>query len=304
MFITINPLNAQEAYRDGSNRTDMQNYGVNKHWTINEKNMNHVLNTPKVDASTKVYDYAGIISDEEEAQMKNLIAEYIETTKMDMVFVTINMPYSNDEDNEDYAADFYDYNDFGLELEKYSGILLLRNAYSIDPYFDIYMFGNAQLYYVGSRSDYILDNIFVYFPNGQYMEGFKSFVSDCTAFYRQGVAPEMVNYYVDDDGYLHKDKGKFESPYGVMAIVGGLISWISVTVMKKKNNMVKAATNASDYFDKQTVKYNAKEDNFIRTVTTHHYISHDSGGSGGGGGFSSSSGSSGGGHSSGGGRHG
>ena len=66
---------------------------------------------------------------------------------MEMVFVSIDMPYNYDSKNEEFAADFYDYNDFGLNFDKYNGILLLRNNYSSDRYYDIYTFGDAQLYF-------------------------------------------------------------------------------------------------------------------------------------------------------------
>jgi hypothetical protein len=79
---------------------------------------------------------------------------------MDMVFVSINLPYTIDKQNEEFAADFYDYNDFGINFESYSGVLLLRNTYEQDPYFNVYMFGKAQLYYSFARSESMLDNMY------------------------------------------------------------------------------------------------------------------------------------------------
>ena len=300
LLFSIN-VYASEAYKDGSNRKELNNYGVNKHWTINSDNLDNVLSTPKVDASKKVYDYANILSDEEESEIKSLIGNYIEHTNMDMVFVTINMPYSNDEQNEVYAADFYDYNDFGLNLEKSSGVLLLRNAYDTDPYYNIYMFGNSQLYYVGNRVEETLDYIYPYFHGGNYLTGFKMFVEDFTNFYDEGVA--LKDYYVDDDGYLQKDKGAFKLPYFASAVVGAIANLIAIPIMVKKNKMVSVAKEASTYMDRTSINYKTKTDQFITSNTIRHVVSRDSS-SGGGGGFSSSSGSSGGGHSSGGGRHG
>ena len=63
--------------------------------------------------------------------------------------------------------------------------------------------------------------------------------------------------------------------------------------------MIRKATSASAYLNKDSVNYTQHVDQFINSHTTHYTVSSSSGG---GGGFSS--GSSGGGHSSGGGRHG
>ena len=75
-----------------------------------------------------------------------------------------------------------------------------------------------------------------------------------------------------------------------------------MSIMVKKNKMVAKATKATEYLDRQSIKYTEKHDDFITSHVSSYRISSSSGGSGGG--FSSSGGSSGGGHSSGGGRHG
>ena len=49
---------------------------------------------------------------------------------MEIIILIDDLPYTSDSENEDYASDFYDYNDFGLDLDKnYSGVLLFRNTY-------------------------------------------------------------------------------------------------------------------------------------------------------------------------------
>ena len=103
------------------NRTE-DDLGVNKKWVIDENNIDNVYATPRVDASEKIYDYAEILSTSEESQLYNSITSYIETSNMDMVILTVDLPYS-DGQIEDYAADFYDYNDFGIDFDLYSGIV-------------------------------------------------------------------------------------------------------------------------------------------------------------------------------------
>lgn len=300
LLFSINIYAQEVKYNDGSARSDMENYGVHKHWNITEQNKPNVMRTPYVDSSLKIYDYANILSDEEEKELKPLIDKYIEETGMDMVFVSIDMPYYNDHDNEDYAADFYDYNDFGLNDSHYSGVLLLRNAYEQDPYFNVYTFGEGQLYYDYDRCEMMLDHIYPYFKQKEYNEGIKLFIDDFTSYYHLGKA--LPDYYVDEDGFIHIDKGAFKPAYGVASASGGIITLIVLSIMVKKNKMIKKAQNAADYEDKSKTNFKKKTDLFVSTFTTRHRLSSDS--SGGGGGHSSSFGSSGGGHGGGGGRHG
>ena len=89
---------------------------------------------------------------------------------------------------------------------------------------------------------------------------------------------------------------------GVIAIKVAL-NFILWYVLINKNKMVKKATKASEYLNKNSIQFTRKEDVFLREHTTTRIIS-DSSSSGGGRSHSSSRGSSGGGHSSGGGRHG
>lgn len=280
-------------------RTELDNYGVHKKWKVTSANKSNVLNTPLVDASEKIYDFADILSDEEEVYFKNKIDSFTEKSEMDLVILTVDFSYSNEQENEDYAADFYDYNDFGIDFDKYSGILLLRNANSIDPYYDMYMFGNAQLYYT-SRADNILDSIYYNFKSGNYVTGLNTFFSKLDTFYADGIPYEMNDYYINDTGHLTK---KYTFPWFVALLVSGIGTAIIIGILVNKNKMIRKKTQASDYLAKDSVKYSIRQDLLIGSHTTHYTISSSSGGSGGGG-FSSSTGSSGGGHSSGGGRHG
>lgn len=294
LLLTITNVYAKEVETKDRNNED--NLGVNKKWKITDKNRNNVLNTPLVDANEKIYDFSDVLSDDEEKELKEKIDKFISKTHMDMVIVIPNFSYSYDKMNEDYAADFYDYNDFGIDYEKYSGVLLLRNTYESDPYYDIYTFGDAQLYFSFKRLDTTLDLIYYDLHNKEYVEGFTTFIEQMSSYYDLGIPSEMKSYTVDDMGYLHKI---YTIPWFICILVSSGITLIVILIMVSKNKMVKKATQASEYMDKDTLQITKREQMLIGTHTTSHVI--DSGGSGGG---FHSGGSSGGGHSSGGGRHG
>lgn len=302
LIILLFPLN-YKASTETKDRNELENYGVNKHWQITEKNKQNVLNTKSVNAEEKIYDYSDILTEDEEIEIKNKIDKFIEHTNMDMVFVSINLPYTSDHQNEDFAADFYDYNDFGLNFNSYSGVLLLRNTYEQDPYFNVYMFGKAQLYYTFNRAEAMLDNIYPYFRNHEYSKGLNIFIDNYTSFYDQGIPNEMNNYYVDKNSILHKKPRKYKTPWTSIIIYDIFLTVIVTIILIHKNKMVKRKLVTIDYVDKNGVNFTRRENNKIREYVTH--VTHDTSSySGGGGGFSSSIGSSGGGHTSGGGRHG
>ena len=296
LLILLLPLNIF-ASTNTSNREELSNLGVNKHWKITAKNRDNVLNTYLVDAKEKIYDFSNILTDSEEDAISKKIYNFIEKYNTDLVFLTINLPYNNDKVNEDYAADFYDYNDFGINFTNYSGILLLRNTYEIDPYYNIYMFGDSQLYIDYYRSEYILDDIYEDFHSKNYIDGLNKYLDLLESYYESGIPSSRSDYYVNKDGYLIKN---YHMPIKLIIILSLIIDSIIIIVLINKNKMVKKKLYMDQYMDRTKFKITKKEDNFIRSRTTSYTESSSSSS----GGSHSSSGSSGGGHSSGGGRHG
>ena len=278
-------------------RTEENNYGINKKWKIDQKNIGFALDTPFVDASEKIYDFSDIFTEEEEKKLLEEITTYINKYQMDIVVLTYNLPYTNDTENENFATDFYDFNDFGIDFSSYSGVLLFRNTYNIDPYYDMYSFGEAQLYYDSDRMSNILDTLYNNIHNANYMNAMEQWFSELTFYHNMG---KIEGYYVDENSYLRKN---FNPYIGVNLLITLILTSIFVVTNVKKNKMVMLATDASTYLNKSTFKLLEERDTLVNSVTT-SWTESDHTHSSGGGGIHSSSGHSGGGHSSGGGRHG
>lgn len=282
-------------------RKDLNNYGVNKKWNIDESNKWNVLRTPLVNSSEKIYDFANILTEEEKKNLKNKIDEFIKEYNTDLVILTDSFNYISDVENEDYAADFYDYNDFGIDFEKYSGILFLRNANPDNPYYDIYTFGYAQLYFDDHRYNELLDDIYYDISGKNYESGFNMLLSYINKYYKNGKPSYMANNYdIDENGYIIK---KYNINLTPKLAISGVVTFIIILILVKKNKMVKKATAAGDYFVHEKFNITKSSDLYVTSHVTSYTVSSSSGGSGGGGSHSHS-GSSGGGHSSGGGRHG
>jgi len=296
LLIPIN-VKAVETY----DRTTLDNYGVNKKWNITSSNVNNVLNTYKVNSNEKIYDFSNVLTDEEESLLREMINEFIEKHNTDLVIFIDDLNKYSELDNENYAVDFYDYNDFGLNFDRYSGILLWRNASDIPnyKYYDIYTFGDAQLYFNQYRYDDILDTIYNDISSGNYLIGFSKFINMVDDYYDKGIPSNMKGYKVNENGYLYE---VYTIPWTPVLIISAIVTIIIMVILIKKNKMVSKVIHANDYLDKHSINYRNRKDNFITSHTRSYTTSSSSGGSSGG--FSSRGGSSGGGHSRGGGRRG
>lgn len=306
MYINVN------ASTNTYDRETLPNYGVNKNWNINSSNINEVLNTYAVNASEKIYDFGEILTAQEEKELMKTIDAFIRRYRTDIIILTDDLRYMSDYENEEFAANFYDYNDFGIDFNN-SGILLFRNTYASDPYYNIYAFGDAQLYMSYDRMEATLDHIYDYIHNKNYLAGFTKFVNDVSLYYGQGIPKTMKDYEVNQSGYLKK---KFNIPWFEVSASALIVTIIIMFIMIKQNYMVTKATRANQYINRFKSKMTNRKDVFLSSTTRTYNMSSGMAGSAAAGaavakgitkGIAMSGtriGSSGGSHRSGGGRHG
>ena len=292
IIINVNAVNVKE-------RNEENHYGVNKKWDMNSEKYEYAKKTPYVDKDEKIYDFSDILTDEEEKELKVKIDELIEKYKMEVIILTYDYPYDKDSDNSYFASDFYDFNDFGLDFDNYSGVLLFRNTYESDPYYDMFSFGKAQLRFYDSRMSDILDDIYISIRSKNYLEGFNRWLTDVDLYSNY---EELKNYHLDEMGHLVIER-KFNPLILMNLVITTIITVIFISINVKKNKMVKLAAEASLYLNKQTFNLQESEDRLIHSHVS-SYVEPEHTSSSGGGGHSSFSGHSGGGFSSGGGRHG
>ena len=82
----------------------------------------------------RVYDYAEVLSDQEETDLRNLIADYEERSKCDLILVTIDQAVGLSDEEwtntmVNLADDFYDQKAFGYDQPHGDGALLMDNWY-------------------------------------------------------------------------------------------------------------------------------------------------------------------------------
>ena len=275
IFISFNTANASTNTKE---RTE-DNYLISDKITVTESNKYNILQTPAVDASEKVYDFADLFTDSEEQSLYEEITKYIDKYKMDLAVVTISSNVKSSA--EEYADDFYDYNDFGINSSK-DGVLFLidmdtRNIHMTTT-------GQAIKMYDDKRVDDALYLVYQHMTDQEYYLGTTKFINKISSDMDSGVPSSNKNMVIDKDGNVHMIK---RVNYLFITVLSFVIATIVIAILIAKNKLVRKATTAEEYLVKDSVKINNDGTTLISSNTVKHRIEHDSGG-----GSSSSGGSS------------
>ena len=223
-------------------------------------------NTYAFNTSLKVYDYAQVLTTEEEQNLKRNIELYIANHNMDMAIVTVKDHEKNS--TMAYADDFYDYNGFGIG-PNFDGVIFVLD-FTFWQNGDIWMSttGKAIDVYTDYRIDSILDSV-VAEKNWGYYEMFNTFIEKSNYYAREGIP-------VYDSTLETK-----ESAWKGIIIFSLIIPSVVILILVLKNKMVKKSTTASVYLLKDSVVINKRSDRFITTHTTSVRIDDSSSSSGG-----------------------
>ena len=156
--------------------------------------------TESVDNSKKVYDFADLITDEEEKEVYSVINKYIDSFKLDLAVVTIdNNPYGNDIDStKTYAIDFYNYNDFGVGEDK-SGLVLIIDKYTDNVH--LTTFGKAKETYDSQQINSINNSISTFIAEENYYQMMKVYVTKLTNYAKYEDEEELVCNDENDNKY-------------------------------------------------------------------------------------------------------
>ena len=236
-----------------------------------------VRNNSKAPAE-RVYDYAEVLTDEEENKLRQLIAEKEEEIKADIVLVTINEFMENDgmswEDAMmNYADDFYDLNNYGYDEVHGNGVLLLDNHYDGQAGSWLSTCGNVYWKFGDYEIDRVLDAVYYGLDDGFY-EAYKDYI-DVTCLLMQEMEEDV------------------DLPY-TMAFILPLIVALIYALVHLHQKKAQVTTNATTYVSGGRPVMNVQRDDFIRKSVVKRRIETSSSSGGG----SRSSGGRGGSHRS------
>lgn len=237
----------------------------------------------------RVFDYADVLTDEEEQKLRKLIAKKEEKADCDIVLVTLNeslkdyareretdVPY--DEFVRVYAEDFYDSNGYGYDKPIGTGTILVDNWFREDDgrvYTWFTAAGKADELYTGAMIDRVLDDVYEYIESDPYR---------AYAAYVNRVYCDMAGIDMD-----------MQMPVYV-PVTTALIAMLIFIALHWKSGKGKKTVSAGAYVNGGRPNINRKEDIFInKTVTKRHIQTSSSSGSSSGGGSHSHGGHHGGG---------
>lgn len=245
--------------------------------TFWEKVKAYLTSAPGEDRSEGVfvYDQAGLLRTDEELNAS--IVSLREKIRSDIVIVTTN-------DNEglspqNYADDFYDYNDFGYDQPRGDGVLLLIDMDSRNVW--ISTCGRCIEAFTDARIEELLDEVAPRLTKGRYDNACRIFV-EMTKEYMEHPPGEKLSF-------LFRVKQSLSHHWLLYAILSLAASGILVRLLiaKGRDKVVSAGT----YIPQNGAVMTENTDQFIRERTSRTYspVSSDDGGSRGGGGGGGSS---------------
>ena len=244
---------------------------INSWITVTEENKDNILNTPSVNEEEKIYDFADLYTDEEEKNLYSAVYDYTQRRNLDLVIVTIN---DNFESTQEYADDFYDYNNFGYGSDR-DGLLFLVDMEN--RYVYISATGGAMTLYPDNECDMITEQVYTYFSDQNYYDGTYQMIKTLDTYYEISYNDSNIDEYkynTADVNYLY---------VFIFAIVCTIIG---IVILIKRNDLVKVATTSEEYYDKGSKGVHRIKDVVIGHHVTKHAIEHDTGSSSHGGGFS------------------
>lgn len=227
----------------------------------------HAQNPPRV------VDDADLFTDAQEAEMSAKIEEIIGTYGRDLVVFTDVSSYGLSRNI--YAADFYQFNGYGKNAD-YSGSVLFICMEQGNRGWYTAVRGEAQNTLNYENLNRIDDRLEPQMKAASYFDGVMGYLDDVAETYRTGSAPKPFP----------------TTRLGVSLIVGVIIAFVVVGIMKSKMKTINTAAEARNYLVPGTFDLRVSRDIFLYRTVTRVKREQKSSSGGGGGSFSSSGGGS------------
>lgn len=133
----------------------------------------------------RLADFADLLDDGQEEELEAKLDQVSEDYGCDVVVVTEET--LDGAVPQDYADDFFDYNDYGMGEDK-SGILFLITMSERKRCISTH--GEAIQIFTDAGQEYMTDNFVSYLSDGEYYEGFMKFADLCEEFIIQAQSGE------------------------------------------------------------------------------------------------------------------
>ncbi len=237
------------------------------------------LTIDNVEPSRNIVDMANILNSEQTSQLEQKITQVINNCQIDVVILTTCL--NNGKSMVDFADDYYDENDYGIDLRK-SGLILVLSLQDNEWYIStsgaaIDTFSDWGIEYLGKVMKPSL-------VDGNFYQAFEDFVSYTEKFnvqaatdkpydrYNQGDLPnlDVDEEVVFDNQDNSEPKTKMDSNKRILISLGAglIIGFIISFIRMGKLNTKKSVKNANEYVKENSFKLTKSNDLYLyQTVT-------------------------------------
>ena len=204
-----------------------------------------------------VIDDAGLIKASDEKELDKKIKN-IQKDKFDVVILTVKS--LDGKSAQDYADDYYDNNDYGLDNEK-SGVLFLVSKG--DRKYHISTKGAGIKAFTDYGIGRIKEEIKPYLSDGDYFNACDEFLNitkDFVKAYKDGTPYDTDNPYNEEIDYVILEV--------IALVIAFVIALISVGIMRLRMNTAKPKGTAMEYIKKGSFKLTSEKDIFMYSTVT------------------------------------
>ncbi len=210
------------------------------------------------EGKNRLIDNAGLLTSSETKNLSSTLDEISERQKMDVVILTENT--IGEKSPQDYADDYFDYNDYGIGEDK-SGILLLLNMQEKDWY--VSTKGHGIIVFTDAGLDYISKKILPELKSKNYKDAFNIFANLCDKFITKANTDKPY-----DSGNLPKEPFNISFWIPAAILMGLFLAWLVVLYMKKQLKTVLPKVKADDYIQKNSLQIKNARDIFLYSSIT------------------------------------
>ena len=211
---------------------------------------------PKVDASIKIYDYAELLTEDQEKDLALKAKDILAKHNIDIAIVTANS--TNGLSSMEYADDFYDYNSFGYGEES-SGLLMLINMEEREVW--ISTTGKAITIFSDGDIETLLDAAYEGLSQGNYYKAGNDFL-----FESEVLIYEWENFQLP----LKEQITVFGVVIMALFLGFGAGGFLTFVLFIFSPNSISGKPHISTYRDNFKITYS--RDNFLSTNTTQTII--------------------------------
>lgn len=204
-----------------------------------------------------VIDDAGLIKASDEKELDKKIKN-IQKDKFAVVILTVKS--LDGKSAQDYADDYYDNNDYGLDNEK-SGVLFLVSKG--DRKYHISTKGAGIKAFTDYGIGRVKEEIKPYLSDGDYFNACDEFLNitkDFVKVYKDGTPYDTDNPYNEEIDYVILEV--------IALVIAFVIALISVGIMRLRMNTAKPKGTAMEYIKKGSFKLTSEKDIFMYSTVT------------------------------------